>query len=111
MFNCPELIADIDSLKDVLTKMSYNEQAVMVTRLLKVKAFIDSNRSHIKGKKLPPVNAFKNIFGEEIYKTVNDYLIKKGYEAVSSIKISNEKIYRFNKVSDNALNNLKKQIG
>lgn len=108
MFNCPELIADIDSLKDVLTKMSYNEQAVMVTRLLKVKAFIDSNRSHIKGKKLPPVNAFKNIFGEEIYKTVNDYLIKKGYEAVSSIKISNEKIYRFNKVSDNALNNLKK---
>ena len=58
--------------------------------------------------KLPPVNAFKNIFGEEIYKTVNDYLIKKGYEAVSSIKISNEKIYRFNKVSDNALNNLKK---
>lgn len=27
MFNCPELIADIDSLKDVLTKMSYNEQA------------------------------------------------------------------------------------
>lgn len=107
LLNCPELIADIDSLRDLLSKMSYHDQAVMVQRLLKAKAYIDSNRSHIKGKSISPVEAFETIFGREIFENVSNQLIENGYTAINSIKISNEKITAFQKESRNALCSLR----